>query len=101
MAKNNKKLYEQKKKEAFNTKYTFVKYAKRYGIILLFSFPVMMVINYIVSINVSWYKGAVSFFCSFAMLLLALLIGLIVFYKIDEKKKNKVDPEKERDPFAD
>lgn len=99
---NNKKLYEQTKKEVFDTKQTFIKYAKRYGITVLIAFPIMMIINYILSLNVSWYKGAVSFFVSLAMLLFACLIAMIVFSKIDEKKRSAPkDPEKERDPFAD
>ncbi len=100
MAKN-KKLYEEKKREVFNTKYTFIKYAKRYGIILLVSLPIILISNYIMSLNISWYKGAVTFFVSFAMLLFALLIGIIIFSKIDDRRRKNLDPEKERDPFAD
>ncbi len=102
MAKNNKKLYEKAKKEAFDTKYTFIKYAKRYGITVLCALPVMMIVNYVLNLNVSWYRGAVSFFISLAMLLFACLIAMIIFNKIDEKKRSTPqDPEKERDPFAD
>ncbi len=100
--KNNKKLYENAKKEAFNTKYTFIKYAKRYGITLLVAVPIIMITNYFLNLNVSWYKGAVSFFMSLAMVLFACLIALVIFNKIDKKKRSTPkDPEKERDPFAD
>ena len=100
--KNNKNLHERVKKEAFDIKSTFIKYSKRYGITLLCAAPVMMIINYILSLNVTWYKGAVSFFISLAMLLFACLISMIIFNKIDEKKRSlPPDAEKERDPFAD
>lgn len=101
MAKNNKKYYEEKRKEAFNTKYFFIKYAKRYGITLLISAPIILILSYILSTSLSWYTGSVAFFCGFAMLLFAILIGMVVFSKIDDRKKEKETPEKESDPFAD
>ena len=102
MAKN-KKLREEKRREIFNTKTAFIKYAKRYGVILLCSFPIIMIITYILGINFSWYTTTVAFFASFAMLLLALLIGIIVYSKIDDKRaeEQEQNPEKRRDPFAD
>lgn len=101
MAKNKKKLYEVQRREAFNTKYVFVKYAKRYGIILLVSVPIILILSYILSTSLSWYTGSVAFFCGFAMLLFALLIGIIVFTKLDDRKKESSTQEDESDPFAD
>ena len=96
-----KKEIKQAHEEMFNTKQFFVKYAKRYGIVLLISVPFILVFNYIMSNTVKGYNGTVSFFVSFAMLLLACFIGLIVFTKKDDKTKLTTTKEKERDPFAD
>ena len=60
-----------------------------------------MIINYVLSKNISGYTGAVSFLSSLAMLLLACFIALIVFTKLDDKKKETATKESERDPFAD
>jgi len=87
--------------EIFNTKEFFVKYAKRYGIVLLFSVPIIAVLNYVFVRVIKGYNGTVVFFASFAMLLFACLIGLIIFTKKDEKEKMNSSKEKERDPFAD
>lgn len=99
MSKN--KQLRQAHEEAFNTKNFFVKYAKRYGIVLLISVPFILVFNYVMSNTVSGYTGTVAFFVSFAMLLLACFIGLVIFTKKDDKQKLTTTKEKERDPFAD
>lgn len=96
-----KKKLQKANQELFNTKDFLVKSLKRYGIILLFAVPIMLVVNYILNKNVSWYTGAVSFFCNLVMLLTIFLIGLVIFGKKDEKEKAESTPEKERDPFAD
>lgn len=96
-----KKKIKQAYKEAFNTKAVFIKYAKWYGITLLIAVPIIMVFNYIMSKEVAGYNGTVSFFVSFALLLLACFIALIVFTKLDDKKREQSTKESERDPFAD
>ena len=96
-----KKKLQQANQELFNTKQFLAKNLKRYGIILLFAIPIMMVINYVLNKNVNWYTGAVSFFCNLAILLLVFLIGMVIFGKKDEKERENSSPEKERDPFAD
>ena len=63
--------------------------------------PIILVLNYVLSKNVEGYGGVISFFVSFALLLLSCLIALIIFTKIDDKKKRESTKEKERDPFAD
>ncbi len=99
MSKKNK--IDQANEEMFSIKNFFVKYAKRYGIVLLISVPIILVFNYIMSKNVPGYTGTVAFFVSFAMLLTACFIGLIYFTKKDDKEKLTTTKEKERDPFAD
>lgn len=96
-----KKQIRQAHEETFSMKNFFVKYAKRYGIVLLISVPIILVFNYVMSNTVAGYNGTVAFFVSFAMLLLACLIGLVVFTKKDDKEKLTTTKEKERDPFAD
>lgn len=96
-----KKQLKQANEEIFNAKNFFVKYAKRYGITLLIAVPIILVLNYVLSKNFSWFTGIVSFFISFLLLLLACFIALIIFTKHDDKKKKETTPEKERDPFAD
>ena len=98
---NNKKKLRQANEEIFNTKNFFIKYIKRYGITLLIAAPIILVLNYVLSKNFEWYNGAVSFFVSFFFLLLACFIALVIFTKLDDKKKRESTPEKERDPFAD
>ena len=89
------------RKEVFDTKEFFVKYVKRYGITLLIALPIILVGTFYLSRNVEWYNGTLSFFVSLALLLLACLISLIIFTKIDDKKSEKQTKEDERDPFAD
>ena len=98
---NNKKKLKQANEEIFNTKNFFIKYIKRYGITLLIAAPIILVLNYVLSKNFEWYTGTVSFFVSFLLLLLACFIALVIFTKLDDKKKRESTPEKERDPFAD
>lgn len=87
--------------EMFNTKEFFVKYAKRYGIVLLISFPIILIINYVLTQLIPNYLGTTSFFVSLALLLFACLIGLVIFTKLDDKRKANATKESERDPFAD
>lgn len=96
-----KKKIRQAHQDAFNTKQVFIKYAKWYGITLLIAVPFIMAFNYIMSNEVPGYSGIVSFFVSFALLLLACFIALIIFTKRDDKKREESTKEKERDPFAD
>ena len=98
---SNRKKLKEANEEIFNTKTFFVKYIKRYGLTLLIAVPLILVFNYVMSNNVQGYDGVVSFFVSLAFLLLACLIALIIFTKIDDKKKRESTKEKERDPFAD
>ena len=96
-----KKKLKTVEREVRSTKEMFVLYAKRYGIILAIAAPIIMFINYYISTKVENYGGAVSFFVALALLLLACFIGLIVFTKRDDKKRQTQTKESERDPFAD
>ena len=88
-------------KEIFNTKEFFVKYAKRYGITLLIAVPIILFLSYFLYRNVEWYSDTLAFFVSLALLLLACLIYLIIFTKLDDKKEERQSKEDRRDPFAD
>lgn len=89
------------KKKYYDAKTLLLKYIKRYGIILIITLPILIIFNYIMSEEVSWFHGAVSFFINIGILLLACLIGLVIFVKKDEKEERESSSEKERDPFAD
>ena len=89
-------------KEIFNTKQFLIQSAKRYGIILLIVTPIMLFFNYWMSISsFEWYTPTLSFVICLVMLLTAWLIGLVIYTKQDEKKKQISTKETERDPFAD
>lgn len=88
-------------KEIFNTKQFLIQSAKRYGIILLIVTPIMLFFNYWMSISFEWYTSTLSFVVCLVMLLAACLIGLVIYTKQDEKKKQISTKETERDPFAD
>lgn len=96
-----KQKLRQANEEIFSAKHFFAKNIKRYALIIVIAMPIAMVINFILGKNFAWYTGAVSFFCALAMILLACLIGLVIFVKKDEKEKLESTKEKERDPFAD
>ena len=96
-----KKKLKTAQREVLSTKEFFVKYAKRYLIVVLISMPFIMAINYVISTLVEDYSRTASFFVSLALLLLACFIGLIIYTKIDDKKKQEQTKESERDPFAD
>jgi len=96
-----KKDLKRANEEIYTTKGLFAKYIKRYGIILLISAPIIFIFSYVMSTQFSWYNGAISFLFSLALLLLACLIGLVVFTKKDDKAAQNTTKEKERDPFAD
>lgn len=96
-----KQKLRQVNEEIFSAKHFFAKNIKRYALIIVIAMPIAMVINFILGKNFAWYTGAVSFFCALAMILLACLIGLVIFVKKDEKEKRESTKEKERDPFAD
>ncbi|MBR4003442.1 MAG: hypothetical protein IKI95_05255 [Clostridia bacterium] len=87
--------------EMFSTKEFFIKYAKRYGIVLLITAPIILIVNYVLTQLIPGYLGTTSFFVSLALLLLGCFIGLVVFTKIDDKRKANATKESERDPFAD
>ena len=97
-----KQKLKQANEEIFSAKNFFAKNIKRYALIIVIAMPIAMVISFILGKEFpNWYNGAVSFFCSLAMILFACLIGLIIFVKKDEKAKRESTKEKERDPFAD
>ena len=98
---SNKRKIREVNEEIFNTKNFFAKYIKRYGLTILIVAPIILVLNYVLSKNIEGYGGAISFFVSFALLLLSCLIALIIFTKIDDKKRSQSTKENERDPFAD
>ncbi len=89
------------KKKYYDAKTLLLKYIKRYGIILLITVPILVIFNYIMSEEVAWFHGVVSFFINIGLLLLACLIGLVIFVKKDEKEERESSDEKKRDPFAD
>ena len=103
MSKKNKEKKQEleKRKKLYDTKTLLLRYLKRYGIILLISLPFILIFNYVMGNEVEWYHGAVNVFMTLGLLLLACLIGLIVFTKKDEKEERESTKEKERDPFAD
>lgn len=96
-----KKKLKTMQRETLSTKELFVKYVKRYGIVIAIAAPIIMFINYYISSKVEGYGGALSFFVSLVLLLLACFIGLIIFTKKDDKKRETQTKESERDPFAD
>lgn len=96
-----KKQLKQAHEEIFSTKQFLIQSAKRYGIILLIVTPIMLFFNYYMSLTFEWYTSTLSFVVCLVMLLTACLIGLIVFTKKDDKKKQLSTKETERDPFAD
>ena len=98
---SNKKKLRQANEEIFNTKIFFAKNIKRYLITIAIAAPIILILNYTLSKNIDGYGGVVSFFVSFALLLLSCFIALIIFTKIDDKTKRESTKEKERDPFAD
>ena len=89
--------------DVFSMKLFFAKNIKRYGITLLIAAPIVLIFNYIMYDIVEGYNETVVFFVSFAMLLLACLIALVVFTKIDDRKKQKEEEGEidSSDPFAD
>ncbi len=97
MAKNKKKKASDQ--DIFDSKIFFSRIIKRYGIILLISFLPLALLNYFVLKNMSYTN---IILIDIGILLLACLIGLIIFTKIDEKNAEKPKlKEDERDPFAD
>lgn len=96
-----KKQLKQAHEEIFSAKQFLIQSAKRYGIILLIVTPIMLFFNYYMSLTFEWYTSTLSFVVCLVMLLTACLIGLIIFTKKDDKKKQLSTKETERDPFAD
>ena len=68
---------------------------------LLITAPIILIVNYVLTQLIPGYLGTTSFFVSLALLLLGCFIGLVVFTKIDDKRKANATKESERDPFAD
>lgn len=101
MEKDKKEKTKQVNKKIYTTKELLIRYAKRYLIVLAISVPIILITSYILSRIWSDYTGAVSFFGSFAMLLLACFLGVIYFTKKDDREKDDYDPEDDHDPFAD
>lgn len=95
-----KKKNVNKRKEVYDMKSQMTIFAKRYVIILLICMPIIMFVNFVLGNELGLSTVAVVFI-TLALLLLSLLIGIIVFTKRDEKKREKQTPENSRDPFAD
>ncbi len=98
-----KKKIKRINEEIFSMKLFFAKNIKRYGITLLITAPIILVFNYIMYDMVQGYNETVVFFVSFAMLLFACLIALVVFTKIDDRKRKREEEGEidTSDPFAD
>lgn len=98
-----KKRINQVNAEIFNMKTFFARNIKRYGITLLIAAPIILVFNYVMHDMVEGYNETVVFFVSFAMLLFACLIALVIFTKIDDRRRRKEEAGEidDSDPFAD
>ena len=88
------------RKEVYDFKSQMTLFAKRYLIIVLIAMPIIMFINFIL-VNELGLSTVVVVFVTIAFMLLALLIGIVIFTKREEKRKERATKESERDPFSD
>lgn len=92
MTKKSEKIFVDRKTKIYQ-------FLKRYGIIILISFPIILVLNLVLNRYVKGYTGVVSFFGALAMFVFACFLGLVIFTKIDKKREN--EEEDEHDPFSE
>ena len=95
------KLKKEADKKIYNTKDFLLTSCKRYGIILIISMPIILIFNFIMSNEVSWYNTTLAVFVTIFLLLLSCFLGIIIFNKIDDKREREKTKENQRDPFAD
>ena len=96
-----KKLDKKTAKNVMDAKTYIYQNAKRMGIIALVSLPIIMFINYILANEVPGFTTVVQVISTIVMFGFSLFVGFVIFAKRDEKKKEKISKESNRDPFAD
>lgn len=96
-----RKEREERNRVYHSAKSLLLKYIRRYFTVLLIATPIIAVFEYVMSEEVKWWSGLLSFTSSLVMVLLAILIGVIYFTKKDDREKRESTKERERDPFAD
>jgi len=98
--KERKRAGTQHNKDMFDSRLVLKKYLKRYGIVLLISLPFLIGIG--VGLSYTSLNMWVGVVLDIVFLLIACIIGLVIFNYTDRKKAERPkNPEKERDPFAD
>lgn len=97
----NNKLEKKKRKQIYDAKTLLTMYIKRYLIILAIALPIILFISYVLSNEIPGYSTTVATLVGLAMFLFSLLIGWVIFNKIDDKKLEKETKESKRDPFSD
>jgi len=89
------------KKEYYDTRSYLISIVKRYGIVLLIGGIIAIFFSYVMSNEFQGYSTIFSVISTVGILVASLLIGMVVYSKIDAKKDRENTPEKERDPFSD
>ena len=88
------------RKKMYSTKMDTTVLAKRYLLILVIALPIIMFINFFLANEVG-ISTVATIFITLALFLFAILIGIIIYAKKDDKKRERATKETERDPFAD
>lgn len=99
--KEKEKLRREREMQLIDNKLLFKRYAIRFLLIMAFAVPIAIVIDFIIEAYTNL-ESWVYIIIDLGILLLACLIGLIIFNKIDERRALKPKTkEDERDPFSD
>lgn len=88
-------------KRYYDTKTLFVKYLKRYGIVMIVATVISMFFCYIMSQEVEGFTSVVAVFSTLTIVMASMLFGMMIYNKIDSRQDEKIDDENEHDPFRD
>ncbi len=98
---NKKKDRQDAQKRFYDSKTLLMRYVKRYGIVILIATVISALFCYVMGQEVEGFTSIVAVFSTLAIVLASLLLGMIIYNKIDEKEEEKINAESERDPFSE
>lgn len=98
MSKKKKKIEVDKKKMYDMTSF-IKKHTMSYVLTLVITTPIIMFVNYYLGNHVEGYTTLITVLVTIVALLFALFITTLIYVRND--RKEKANPDNEKDPFAD
>ncbi len=85
----------------YDTKTYLITLIKRYGLVMAIALVISVIFCYVMSQEIQGFTSIIAVLSTIAISLASLLVGMIIYNRIDNRKEAENSPENERDPFGD